>query len=106
MNLCGIADFASMNYNGILTIYPRSQDDIKDAWGVSSVQAVNGDVYLNADNHVVSNGAVAIVVYDLNGRIVATANDATADAGSLAQGVYVVRATYADGRVVIAKIIR
>ena len=47
-----------------------------------------------------------MVVYDLNGRTVATANAATVDAEGLAQGVYVVRATYADGEVKTAKVVR
>lgn len=105
MNIRGIADFGSMNFNGILTIHPRSQEDINDALGVNGVEVVGG-IYLDAANQVVANGAVAVVVYDLNGRTVAAANAATVDADGLAQGVYVVRATYADGEVATAKVVR
>lgn len=105
MNIVGIADYGSLNYSGYYTIHPRSQEDINDALGVNGVQ-IEGGIYLDAANQVVANGAVAVVVYDLNGRTVAAANAATVDANGLAQGVYVVRATYADGEVATAKVVR
>jgi hypothetical protein len=105
MNVVGIADLAGINSQQLYTIYPRSQEDIKDVTAVKGVE-VEGGIYLNAANQVVANGAAAIVVYDLNGRTVAAANAATLNANGLAQGVYVVRATYADGAVATAKIVR
>lgn len=105
MNITGIADYAGINPNSILTIHPRSQEDINDALGVNGVQ-IEGGIYLDAANQVVANGAVAVVVYDLNGRTVAAADAATVDANGLAQGVYVVRATYTDGNIATAKVVR
>lgn len=106
MDVTGIVDWGgSFNYSQLYTIYPRSQEDINDAMGVEAVDVVGG-IYLDAAKRVVANGAVAVVVYDMNGRTVAAANAAIVDAEGLAQGVYVVRATYADGEVATAKVVR
>ncbi len=107
MNVTGVIDNGGLNYNAEsrYSLYPRSQEDIQDALGVNTVE-VEGGIYLDATNQVVANGAVAIVVYDINGRTVAAANAETVNANGLAQGVYVVRATYADGTVATAKVVR
>lgn len=107
MNVTGVIDNGGINYNDAsrYSLYPRSQEDIQDALGVKGVEVENG-IYLDAANQVVANGAVAIVVYDINGRTVAAANAETVNANGLAQGVYVVRATYADGTVATAKVVR
>ena len=104
-DIVGIVDGGYINYSNLYTIQPRSVEDIDNA-GVVGVEAANNGIYLNAANQVVAEGAVAVVVYDLNGRTVAAANAAVVDAETLAQGVYVVRATYADGEVKTAKVVR
>lgn len=104
--IVGIVDFRLLNYSNLYTITPRTASDVKDATGVVAVESLNNGIYLNAAKQVVADGAVKVAVYDLNGRTVATANAATVDAEGLAQGVYVVRATYADGEVKAAKVVR
>ena len=107
MDVRGIVDNGGMNYNDAsrVSLYPRSQEDIMDVTSVKGVE-VNSGIYVDAANQVVANGAVAVVVYDINGRTVATANAATVSIDALAQGVYVVRATYADNTVATAKVVR
>lgn len=105
-NIVGVIDFRLLNYSNLYTITPRMASDVQDTSGVVAVESLNNGIYLNAAKQVVADGAVEVVVYDLNGRTVATANAATVDAEGLAQGVYVVRATYADGEVKTAKVVR
>lgn len=105
MNITGIVDWGcSFDYSYLYKIYPRSQDDITDCTGLDAVEA-NGNIYM-ANNVIVAAGAVEVVVYDVNGRTVAVAAADTVDANALAQGVYVVRATYADGTAAVAKVVR
>lgn len=105
VHVTGIVDPGVLNANQFYTILPRSAEDINDITALNDV-VVEGGIYLNDAYQVVATGAVAVEVYDLNGRVVAAANAATVDAEALAQGVYVVRATYADGAVKAAKVVR
>lgn len=100
MNVTGIVDVAGINYNGLYTIHPRTQDDIEEDTAVEGVE-VSTAIYLDAAYQVVAEGAVEVVIYDVNGRQVGTT-----DAAGLAEGVYFVRATYADGTVTAAKVVR
>ena len=100
MTIVGIVDVAGINYNGLYTIHPRTQEDITNVTAVESVE-VNTAIYLDAAYQVVAEGAVEVVIYDVNGRQVGTT-----DAAGLAEGVYLVRATYADGAVATAKVVR
>jgi hypothetical protein len=105
MNVTGIVDWgASMNYVSLYTIHPRSQEDITACTGVDAVVA-EGTINM-ANNVIVANGAVEVAVYDVNGRTVAVVAGDTVDANAYAQGVYVVRATYANGAAAVAKVVR
>lgn len=99
-DLIGVIDNCRINLNYIYTIQPRTKADVAPT-GIEGVEADNNTIYLNADYQVVAPGAVAVALYDVNGRQVGTTN-----AAGLAEGVYVVRATYADGAVVAAKVVR
>ena len=99
-DLIGVVDNCRINLNYIYTIQPRTIADVAPT-GIEGVEADNNTIYLNADYQVVAPGAVAVALYDVNGRQVGTT-----DAAGLAEGVYVVRATYADGAVVAAKVVR
>lgn len=99
-DVTGVVDFRRMNLNNLYTILPRSTADIHTA-GVEGVEVNNGRIYLDAAYQVVAEGAVEVAIYDVNGRLVAADN-----AAGLAKGVYVVRATYADGSVKTAKVVR
>lgn len=100
IDVTGVIDYNKMNVNNLYTICPRSAADINVISAVEGVVA-QGNIYLDAAYQVVAPGAVAVALYDINGRQVATT-----DAAGLAEGVYVVRATYADGNVVVAKVVR
>lgn len=100
MDITGVIDYYKMNPSMLYTIHPRSADDIYVSSALEGVVA-QGNIYLDAAYQVVAPGAVAVALYDINGRQVATT-----DAAGLAEGVYVVRATYADGSVVVAKVVR
>lgn len=99
-DMVGVVDYRRMNLSNLFTIQPRSAADFAAA-AVEGVEVANGGIYLDAAYQVVAPGAVAVVIYDVNGRQVGTT-----DAAGLAEGVYVVRATYADGAVVAAKVVR
>ena len=99
-DVVGVADYNRMNLSGLYTIHPRSAADFFST-GVEGIEADNNGIYLDAAYQVVAPGAVAVALYDMNGRQVGTT-----DAAGLAEGVYVVRATYADGAVVAAKVVR
>ena len=105
MNVTGIIDWGgSINYSNLYTIHPRSQEDITECTGVDAVVA-EGTIYM-ANNVIVANGAVEVAVYDVNGRTMAVVAADTVDANAYAQGVYVVRATYANGATAVAKVVR
>ncbi len=99
-DVIGVVDYRRLNYSNLYTIHPRSAADIHAA-GVEGVELNNGRIYLDAAYQVVAEGAVEVAIYDVNGRLVGTDN-----AAGLAKGVYVVRATYADGAVKTAKVVR
>ena len=99
-DLVGVVDCYKMNYNNIYTVQPRSNADFYTT-GIEGVNADNNRIYLDAQYQVVAPGAVAVALYDVNGRQVGTT-----DAAGLAEGIYVVRATYADGTVAAAKVVR
>ena len=99
-DMIGVVDYRRMNLSNLFTIQPRSAADFTAA-AVEGVEVANGGIYLDAAYQVVAPGAVAVAIYDVNGRQVGTT-----DAAGLAEGVYVVRATYADGAVVAAKVVR
>ncbi len=99
-DVVGVVDYRRLNYSNLYTIHPRSSADIHTA-GVEGVELNNGRIYLDAAYQVVAEGAVEVAIYDVDGRLVGTDN-----AAGLAKGVYVVRATYADGAVKAAKVVR
>ena len=99
-DLVGVVDNCRMNPHYIYTVMPRTKEDVAPA-SVEGIEAENNNIYLDANYNVVAPGAVAVALYDVNGRQVGTTS-----AAGLAEGVYVVRATYADGAVVAAKVVR
>ena len=57
-------------------------------------------------NVVVADGAARLYVYDIVGKLVATANASELDLNRVSRGIYIVKAVYADGRTQTLKIRR
>lgn len=102
-DITGIVDWYLLNYSNLYTIAPRSTEDVRKA-GIENV-VVDANIYV-ANNVVYANDAVELSVYDINGRMVANVNADNVNVNGLANGVYVVRAIYADGAVAVAKVVR
>ena len=69
-------------------------------------QVFNLDKLFMSNNVVVANGATTVYVYDILGKLVATANASEIDLNKVARGIYVVKAVYADGRTATLKVRR
>lgn len=65
--------------------------------GVRSVESVAGRPVVVSDNSISSEGAVSILVVDLGGRTVASADSDRIDIASLKAGVYVAKVNYSAG---------
>lgn len=59
-----------------------------------------------SNNVVVADGAAKIYVYDILGKLIATANASEVDLNNVARGIYVVKAVYADGKTAALKVRR
>lgn len=57
-------------------------------------------------NIVIADGAAQLYVYDIVGKLVATANASELDLNRVSRGIYIVKAVYADGRTQTLKIRR
>ncbi len=57
-------------------------------------------------NVVIADGAARLYVYDIVGKLVATANASELDLNRVSRGIYIVKAVYADGRTQTLKIRR
>lgn len=69
-------------------------------------QVLDLDKLFMSNNVVVANGAAKVYVYDMVGRLVATANASEVDLNNAARGIYVVKAVYADGKTATLKVRR
>ncbi len=104
-DVCGIVDYCRLNREYLYTIIPRTVADVWPA-GVDGIEIENETIYINAEQQVVARGAASMVIYDINGRAVVNVKDEVTDLVALSHGVYVVQATYPDGTVSVAKIVR
>ena len=64
------------------------------------------DVFISSDGELFAPEAAELMVYDINGRVVAIAESSYLDLTSLNRGVYLVRSVYNDSTTQIIKIIR
>ncbi|MCD8386209.1 MAG: T9SS type A sorting domain-containing protein [Bacteroidales bacterium] len=75
--------------------------------GIKSVTVKSADLQINAANGMIylTGNASAIEVYDVNGRrLYSAANPSSAINPGLAQGIYLIKATDADGKIATAKV--
>lgn len=86
---------------GNLNFYFITFDD-----GSGVEQVINLDKLFMSNNVVVANGATKVYVYDMVGKLVATANASEVDLNNAAHGIYVVKAVYADGKTATLKVCR
>lgn len=78
--------------------------EFKDNTGVKHVYDLN-KVFIS-NNVVAANGAQKVLVYDATGRLVRTANAQEVDLNSVARGIYIVKAVYANGATQTLKVRR
>lgn len=86
---------------GNLNYYFITFDD-----GSGVEQVINLNKLFMSNNVVVANGATKVYVYDMVGKLVATANASEVDLNNAAHGIYVVKAVYADGKTATLKVCR
>ena len=75
--------------------------------GQSGVQQVLdlGKLFMSG-NVVIADGAARLYVYDIVGKLVATANASELDLNRVSRGIYIIKAVYADGRTQTLKVRR
>ena len=75
--------------------------------GVETITAGNGSIYMAGDKIILPAVMDEVLVYNISGTLAATAeNTDRIDASTLADGIYIVKATDADGNTITAKIIK
>ena len=75
--------------------------------GVETITAGNGSIYMAGDEIILLAVMDEVLVYNISGTLAATAeNTNRIDASALANGIYIVKATDADGNTITAKVIK
>lgn len=75
--------------------------------GVETITAGNGSIYMVGDEIILPAVMDEVLVYNISGTLAATAeNTDRIDASALADGIYIVKATDADGNTITAKVIK
>ena len=91
-------------FNGVLT-FVIVGDRNSDKVDVENEIMIR-DVFISSDGELFAPEAAELMVYDINGRVVAIAESSYLDLTSLNRGVYLVRSVYNDSTTQIIKIIR
>ena len=75
--------------------------------GVETISVDNGNIYMVGNEIILPAVMDKVLVYNISGTLAATAaNTVSIDATNLADGIYIVKATDADGRTITAKVIK
>lgn len=91
-------------FEGKLTFVIVGNDVPKQPVNVESLE--NTNIVYFANNTIIAPNATTIDVYDINGRVVATANTNQINITPLNKGMYLIRTLYLDGTQQITKIIK
>ena len=93
-------------FNGVLTfVIVDAEKKGGDLVGIDT-SVVKHDVFMTINGELFAPEAAELMVYDINGRVVAIAESSYLDLTSLNRGVYLVRSVYNDSTTQIIKIIR
>ena len=92
-------------FNGVLTFVIVGDEIPEKPVDVEEV-VIARDVFMSATGELFAPEATAIMVYDINGRVVATTESSQLNISSLNRGVYLVRSVYCDGAIQTTKVIR
>lgn len=91
-------------FNGVLT-FVIVGDEIPNKVDMENT-IVTRDVLMSAYGELFAPEASTLVVYDLNGRVVASAEASQLNISSLNRGIYLVRSIYEDGTSQITKVVK
>ena len=92
-------------FNGVLTFVivgdeiPEKPVKVEDA-------TISHDIFMNTYGELFAPEATAITIFDIKGRVVATAETSYLNLSSLTKGIYLVRSIYEDGTTQITKIVK
>ena len=78
---------------------PPIQDDVENIKVVRSL-------FITETGELFAPEATSLVVYDVNGRVVASASSSQLCVASLSRGIYLVRSVYSDASVQVTKIVK
>ena len=91
-------------FDGVLTFVIVGNDVPQQPVDVEFVE--NPSLVYLANNTIVAQNAIAIEVYDINGRVVVLANAEQINISDLNRGIYIVRSFYNDGTYQVTKVIK
>lgn len=101
-NVIGAMDFNRFGFG--YAMYVLSTEKV-DGNKVNNI--VDGNiVYMTAEKQIVAEGAVEVVVFDIQGRRIMSSQNDRIDASALNKGMYIIRSEYDNGTVQLTKIVR
>ena len=96
--------------NGTLTfvmvsdVEPKENQSEQPGTSVAIDNAVAQHSVYVANDIICAPAAVALMLFDINGRLVASAEATSVNTSALQRGIYIVRAAYANGSVTTVKV--